>query len=206
MLSIKKTLILIFLLSSSNLYASGTDLIVKRSGEALFYSKNKSNIPLKLIITSNESGNEILNQYIGRKKSLLARSLKNGFYTIKLIPDIQRKVFRPSAYKIEIADNPSRIEIFIYPAKKENRYINDSNLFSMATGTQINKDLEISNILNGYFIARGVERVTFIQSKNILSTSNIEIKILKLKELLDKKLINKEVYDNEVEKILNQDL
>lgn len=206
MLSIKKTLILIFLLSSYNLYASGTDLIVKRSGEALFYSKNKSNIPLKLIITSNESGNEILNQYIGRKKSLLARSLKNGFYTIKLIPDIQRKVFRPSAYKIEIADNPSRIEIFIYPAKKENRYINDSNLFSMATGTQINKDLEISNILNGYFIARGVERVTFIQSKNILSTSNIEIKILKLKELLDKKLINKEVYDNEVEKILNQDL
>lgn len=204
--SIKKTLILIFLLSSYNLYASGTDLIVKRSGEALFYTKTKPNIPLKLVITSNESGDEILNQYIGRKKSLLARSLKNGFYTIKLIPDIQRKVFRPSAYKIEIADNPSRIEIFIYPAKKENRYINDSNLFSMATGTQINKDLEISNILNGYFVARGVERVTFIQSKNNLSTSNIEIKILKLKELLDKKLINKEVYDNEVEKILNQDL
>ena len=206
MLSIKKTLILIFLLSSYNSYASGTDLIVKRSGEALFYSKNKPNIPLKLIITSNESGDEILNQYIGRKKSLLARSLENGFYTIKLIPDIQRKVFRPSAYKIEIADNPSRIEIFIYPAKKENRYINDNNLFSMATGTQTNKDLEISNILNGYFVARGVEQVTFIQSKNILSTSNIEIKILKLKDLLDKKLINKEVYDNEVEKILNQDL
>lgn len=206
MLSIKKTLILIFLLSSYNSYASGTDLIVKRSGEALFYSKNKPNIPLKLIITSNESGDEILNQYIGRKKSLLARSLENGFYTIKLIPDIQRKVFRPSAYKIEIADNPSRIEIFIYPAKNENRYINDNNLFSMATGTQTNKDLEISNILNGYFVARGVEQVTFIQSKNILSTSNIEIKILKLKDLLDKKLINKEVYDNEVEKILNQDL
>lgn len=206
MLSIKKTLILIFLLSSYNLYASGTDLIVKRSGEALFYTTNKPNIPLKLVITSNESGDEILNQYIGRKKSLLARSLKNGFYTIKLIPDIQRKVFRPSAYKIEIADNPSRIEIFIYPAKKENRYINDNNLFSMATGTQTNKDLEISNILNGYFVARGVEQVTFTQSKNILSTSDIEIKILKLKDLLDKKLINKEVYDNEVEKILNQDL
>jgi hypothetical protein len=206
MLSIKKKLILIFILSGYNLYASSTDLIVKRSGETLFYSKNKPNIPLKLIITSNETGDEIIRQDIGRKQSLLARSLNNGFYTIKLIPDIQTKVFKPSAYKIEIANNPSRIEIFIYPTKKENKYINDGNLFSMATGTQANKELEIINILNGYYAARGVEQITFIKSKNILSTSNIEMKILKLKDLLDKKLINKEVYENEVEKILNQDL
>lgn len=206
MLSIKKKLILIFILSGYNLYASSTDLIVKRSGETLFYSKNKPNIPLKLIITSNETGDEIIRQDIGRKQSLLARSLNNGFYTIKLIPDIQTKVFKPSAYKIEIANNPSRIEIFIYPTKKENKYINDGNLFSMATGTQANKELEITNILNGYYAARGVEQITFIKSKNILSTSNIEMKILKLKDLLDKKLINKEVYENEVEKILNQDL
>lgn len=203
---IKKNLILIFLLSAFNLYANGIDLIIKRSGETLFYSKNKPNIPLKLIITSNESGGEILSQYIGRKQSLLARSLKSGFYTIKLIPDIVTNVYKPSAYKIEITDVASRIEIFIYPAKKENRYIDDMNLFSMATGTQINKDLEITNILNGYFVARGIEQVPLNQSKSIISKPNIEIKILKLKNLLDKKLISKEVYENEVEKILNEDL
>ena len=203
---IKKNLILIFLLSAFNLYANGIDLIIKRSGETLFYSKNKPNIPLKLIITSNESGGEILSQYIGRKQSLLARSLKSGFYTIKLIPDIVTNVYKPSAYKIEITEVASRIEIFIYPAKKENRYIDDMNLFSMATGTQINKDLEITNILNGYFVARGIEQVPLNQSKSIISKPNIEIKILKLKNLLDKKLISKEVYENEVEKILNEDL
>lgn len=203
---IKKNLILIFLLSAFNLYANGIDLIIKRSGETLFYSKTKPNIPLKLIITSNESGGEILSQYIGRKQSLLARSLKSGFYTIKLIPDITTKVYKPSAYKIEITDVASRIEIFIYPAKKENRYIDDMNLFSMATGTQINKDLEITNILNGYFVARGIEQVPLNQPKSTISKPNIEIKILKLKNLLDKELISKEVYENEVEKILNQDL
>tara|TARA_B100001559_G_scaffold304555_1_gene294092 strand:+ start:2113 stop:2733 length:621 start_codon:yes stop_codon:yes gene_type:complete len=203
---IKKNLILIFLLSAFNLYANGIDLIIKRSGETLFYSKTKPNIPLKLIITSNESGGEILSQYIGRKQSLLARSLKSGFYTIKLIPDIVTNVYKPSAYKIEITDVASRIEIFIYPAKKENRYIDDMNLFSMATGTQINKDLEITNILNGYFVARGIEQVPLNKSKSIISKPNIEIKILKLKNLLDKELISKEVYENEVEKILNEDL
>jgi hypothetical protein len=203
---IKKNLILIFLLSAFNLYANGIDLIIKRSGETLFYSKTKPNIPLKLIITSNESGGEILSQYIGRKQSLLARSLKSGFYTIKIIPDIATKVYKPSAYKIEITDVASRIEIFIYPAKKENRYIDDMNLFSMATGTQINKDLEITNILNGYFVARGIEQVPLNQPKSTISKPNIEIKILKLKNLLDKELISKEVYENEVEKILNQDL
>jgi|GEM_PF-6861735 len=80
------------------------------------------------------------------------------------------------------------------------------NLFSMATGTQIYKDLEITNILNGYFVARGIEQVPLNQSKSIISKPNIEIKILKLKNLLDKELISKEVYENEVEKILNQDL
>lgn len=203
---IKKNLILIFLLSAFNLYANGIDLIIKRSGETLFYSKTKPNLPLKLIITSNESGGEILSQYIGRKQSLLARSLKSGFYTIKLIPDIATNVYKPSAYKIEITDVASRIEIFIYPAKKENRYIDDMNLFSMATGTQINKDLEITNILNGYFVARGIEQVPLNKSKSIISKPNIEIKILKLKNLLDKELISKEVYENEVEKILNEDL
>tara|TARA_B110000003_G_scaffold80987_1_gene82714 strand:- start:375 stop:995 length:621 start_codon:yes stop_codon:yes gene_type:complete len=203
---IKKNLILIFLLSAFNLYANGIDLIIKRSGETLFYSRTKPNIPLKLIITSNESGGEILSQYIGRKQSLLARSLKSGFYTIKLIPDIVTNVYKPSAYKIEITDVASRIEIFIYPAKKENRYIDDMNLFSMATGTQINKDLEITNILNGYFVARGIEQVPLNKSKSIISKPNIEIKILKLKNLLDKELISKEVYENEVEKILNEDL
>ena len=203
---IKKNLILIFLLSSFNLYANGIDLIVKRSGEPLFYSKTKPNMPLKLIISSNETGDEILSQYIGRKQSLLARSLKSGIYTIKLIPDIPTKVYKPSAYKIEITDVASRIEIFIYPAKKEKRYINNINVFSMATGTQINKDLEITNILNGYFVARGIEQVPLNQSKSIISKPSIEIKILKLKNLLDKQLISKEVYDNEVEKILTQDL
>ena len=80
------------------------------------------------------------------------------------------------------------------------------NLFSMATGTQINKDLEITNILNGYFVARGIEQVPLNQPKSTISKPNIEIKILKLKNLLDKELISKEVYENEVEKILNQDL
>jgi hypothetical protein len=222
-----KNISLSFLLLLSSITFSA-DVLVRRSGDTLFFASNLPNIPVNIKVISNNSRKTLFNKFIGRKQALIIPSLEVGSYELVITPTVNKKIMRRSSatsycqgdcsgpdletkgfpvsrYIFKVENDTKNLEIFIFPKKKLNRYSDESKIFSMGIGEFRNKKIEVIQQKSGYFYLKGIKKIKIINKKLIKrSKVTLEGKLLQLKDLQEKNLISEENYMREVERLLNE--
>ncbi len=183
---------------------------------------------MNIKVISNNSRKTLFNKFIARKQALIIPSLDVGSYELVITPtankkimrrtsafsycqgdcsgpDLAKKGFPVSNYIFKIGNDTKNLELFIFPKKKLNRYADESKIFSMGVGEFKNIDVDVIKQKSGYFSLKGIKKTKVINKQLIKrSRSNLEEKLLQLKNLLEKNLISEENYTKEVERLLNE--
>ena len=222
-----KNIFLPFVLLLSSITFSA-DILVRRSGDTLFFASNLPNIPVNIKVISKDSRKILFNKFIGRKQALVIPSVEVGSYELVITPtvnkkimlsssataycqgdcsgpDLEKKGFPVSKHLFEIENDTKNLEIFIFPKKKLSRYSDKSKIFSMGIGEFENKKIVFIEKKSGYFYLKGIKKIKIVHENLIKrNKSSLEDKLLQLKELHEKNLISEDNYKGEVERLLNK--
>ena len=200
-------------LQFSDLIAAELNII--RSGDYVQYLGSQREVKLSVNVSTM---NEVFNVgLIGRKKSHSLK-IENGLTNLTLIPISNRKdqieslrgtskikefsSTKKSQYSFTVNDNEI-IEIFIFPAKKRKVYESRDNMFSQATGNFQKEDIIFQSNSVGTFDIKAQKKVLMKTNDN-LKKEDLKFQLLELKDLFESGLLSKEVYDEEVNKILSK--
>ena len=85
-----KNIFLSFALLLSSITFSA-DILVRRSGDTLFFASNLPNIPVNIKVISKDSRKILFNKFIGRKQALVIPSVEVGSYELVITPLLTRK-------------------------------------------------------------------------------------------------------------------
>jgi hypothetical protein len=207
---------------------AASDISITRSSETIYLSKNNANVPVQVELIDLVSNTSLISNFIARNQTLIIPG-KPSDYALRVLPsktireidvrnrgakDIASRTkakrdtanLREAEFRFEITDRNESIEIYLFPKNKLNKYNQSKTLFSMGTGDYVNKKLDIIYFWPGYFSARGIKKFKQYGNQENVKKGDLEERLLKLKQLLEKGLINESIYAKETERLVMENL